>query len=252
MVDSLTDALTKISLNDKKNEFQAAILISSLWRGYFYRTSNLPNSIKYLKMVLVKNNFKCSKKTKDGRTNSCIDEDTAISILEKEPSLKKRIKTPKTRHWFDLSVFDYKYGWLPINIKSTTILTADNTGNLAMCLYALTDTIMDLDKSYQNGDVSNPLSTALKKNNLNKKIKKDYYFIVINKTNTSDIIINSFKGLTSLTPNINNLPFQVKWRNNRNFVYRNIQLVRDDFIQVIKKPKPSWREEFLTDMRGLE
>ena len=41
----------------------------------------------------------------------------------------------------------------------------------------------------------------------NKNNKKDYYFIVMNKTDASDIIVNSVKGLSVLTPNINNLPF---------------------------------------------
>lgn len=31
------------------------------------------------------------------------------------------------------------YGWIPVNIKTTTTLTNDNTGNLAMCVYAYTD-----------------------------------------------------------------------------------------------------------------
>ena len=36
--------------------------------------------------------------------------------------------------WYDILVFDYMYGWLPINIKITTMKTNDNTGNLAMCV----------------------------------------------------------------------------------------------------------------------
>jgi hypothetical protein len=40
---------------------------------------------------------------------------------------------------------------------------------------------------------------------------------VLNKTDASNIIVNSVKGLTILTPNINNLPFQVCWDKNRIF-----------------------------------
>lgn len=37
---------------------------------------------------------------------------------------------------------------------------------------------------------------------------KDYYFLVINKTNNADIFFNSLKMLYELIPNGNNLPFQ--------------------------------------------
>ena len=50
------------------------------------------------------------------------------------------------------------------------------------------------------------LFDKLKNKNYNKINKKDYYFIVLNKTDSNDIIVNSVKGLKILTPNINNLP----------------------------------------------
>ena len=58
--------------------------------------------------------------------------------------------------WYDILAFDYMYGWIPINIKTTTTLTSDNTGNLAMCVYAYTDEMLDIhrDKSYENGKMS--------------------------------------------------------------------------------------------------
>jgi len=78
------------------------------------------------------------------------------------------------------------------------------------------------DKSYENGKMSDILFNKLKNNKYNTNNKKDYYFIVLNKTDASDIIVNSVKGLTILTPNINNLPFQVCWNKNRIFKYENI------------------------------
>ena len=70
---------------------------------------------------------------------------------------------------------------------------------------------MHKNNSYENGKMSNILYNKLKNKEYNKNNKKDYYFIILNKTNTDDIIINSIKGLIILTPNINNLPFQVCW-----------------------------------------
>ena len=39
--------------------------------------------------------------------------------------------------WYDILAFDNMYNWIPINIKTTTTTTSDNTGNLAICVYAI-------------------------------------------------------------------------------------------------------------------
>ena len=222
---------------------------NAIIKGVIYRRRNLPNSIKYIQKVLSNHSIDPSTQTSDGRTNSCIDEDRAIEIIKNDPLLKNRLKIPKTRHWFDIGVYDYHYGFLPINIKSTTTTTSDNTGNLATCVWALTDAELAFDKSYQNGPMSKILFNSLKNNKLNKCNKRDYYFVVINKNNTKDVIVNSFKGLYKITPNINNLPFQVKWNDNREFNYKSIKKVKEMVINAIINPRPSWSEVFLRDMR---
>jgi len=233
-------------------EKDAVTKIQSTFRGYLWRRNNLPNSINFLQQILMNSKILLSKIEKDGRVNSNIDETILINILEKEPLLQNRLYIPsKCRHWFDIGVKDYKYGWLPINIKSTTTLTSDNTGNLAMCVYSFTSFSMDLKKPYQNGQMAKILIEYLKNNKLNKKLKRDYYFLVVNKNNPSKIIVNSIKGLRHLTPNINNLPFQIKWNLNEFFIYKPISNVVENFVKTIKKPKLSWREEFLTDIRKL-
>ena len=139
------------------------------------------------------------------------------------------------------------------NIKTTTTITSDNTGNLAMCVYAYTNEILDIhsDKSYENGKMSDILFNKLKSKKYNTKNKKDYYFIVLNKTDANDIIVNSVKGLTILTSNINNLPFQVCWNKNRTFVYGNINKKIKLFVSCLQKPKPSWKEIFMSNIRTL-
>ena len=107
----------------------------------------------------------------------------------------------------------------------------------------------DNDKSYANGKMSNILFNKLKNKEYNTNYKKDYYFIVLNKTNTSDIIVNSVKGLSLLTPNINNLPFQVCWNKNRKFEYENINKKIQLFINCLQKPKASWKETFMSNIR---
>jgi hypothetical protein len=141
-----------------------------------------------------------------------------------------------------------------VNIKTTTTLTHDNTGNLSMCVYSYTNEILNFNniKSYENSKMSNILFNKIKNKEYNKYNKKDYYFIVINKNNSKDIIVNSLKGLTILSPNINNLPFQICWNKNRKFKYKNIQIKIKKFIECLQKPKPSWKEIFMENMRSIQ
>jgi len=94
-----------------------------------------------------------SNQSEDGRINSSIDEDEIIKILNKK--FRNKIKKPKIRMWYDILAYDYLYGWIPINIKTTTTITSDNTGNLAMCVYAYTNELLDIhrNKSYDNGKI---------------------------------------------------------------------------------------------------
>ena len=75
---------------------------------------------------------------------------------------------------------------------------------------------------------------------------------MLNKTDASNVIVNSVKGLTILTPNINNLPFQVCWDKNRIFKYENINKKIKLFIDCLQKPKPSWKESFMSNIRTLD
>lgn len=76
--------------------------------------------------------------------------------------------------------------------------------------------------------------------------------IVINKTNPKDIIINSVKGLEILTPNANNLPFQVCWSKNKKFIYRRISEKIHLFLECLRKCKSSWKENFMLHMKDLD
>ena len=153
--------------------------------------------------------------------------------------------------WYDLLLYDRMYGWIPINIKSTTMKSKDNTGNLAMCVYAYTDEYLNLDKNYHNATMSKLLFQKLKFKKYNLSYKKDYYFIVINKTDTQDIVVNSVKGLTKLSPNINNLPYQVCWDKNRTYQYIPLHKVVQSFIDCLKVNNPGWKNIFMKSIETL-
>ena len=227
------------------------IKIQKWFRGCITRLKRLPLVMYKIKKYLASQSLQCSKQNNDGRLNSCADEDTITNLLITKFGTK--IKKPKIRMWYDILAYDYLYGWIPINIKTTTTLTSDNTGNLTICVYAYTNEQLDIhrDKTYENGKMSTILFDKLKNKEYNTLSKKDYYFLVVNKNNPKDIIINSVKGLTILTPNINNLPFQVKWKNNREFRYENINKKIKQLIDCIQSPKPSWQETFMANIRTL-
>jgi hypothetical protein len=247
-IEELTDQLSTIKLDYDK----LITKIQKCYRGYSFRMKHLPLIMYRIQKYLKSQAFQFSCENDDGRINSCIDEDKVIQILTDK--FGDYIIKPRIRMWYDILAFDFRYGWIPINIKSTTTITSDNTGNLAMCVYAYTNVELDIhrDKSYENGKMSHILLNSLKNKDFNRNHKKDYYFIVLNKTNPKDIIINSVKGLSTLTPNINNLPFQVCWDKNRTFSYEQIQTKVQLFLACLKKPKPSWKETFMSNIRNLD
>jgi hypothetical protein len=143
----------------------STIKIQKWFRGSMLRLNTLPLIMYKIKCYLKLCAIQFSTQNEDGRINSCIDEDEIIKVLIHH--FGDRIKKAKTRMWYDILAFDYIYGWIPINIKTTTTLTSDNTGNLAMCVYAYTNVMLDIhrDKSYENGKMSEILFACLKEKN---------------------------------------------------------------------------------------
>jgi hypothetical protein len=245
-IDKITNTLKTLTIDEKK-----IIKIQKWFRGNILRLKMMPLILYKIKKHLEINKIVFSNINEDGRINSSSDEDNIIISLVKK--FKDKIKKPKIRMWYDILAHDFYYGWIPINIKTTTTLTSDNVGNLAICVYAYTDYILDLhqNKTYENGKMSVILFDKLKNKQYNKNNKKDYYFLVLNKNMSGEIIVNSVKGLSNLSPNVNNLPFQIIWNKNKNFKYEKINIKIKKFIECLQKPKPSWKEKFMADIKTL-
>lgn len=246
-IEELASSFASITIDEEK-----IIKIQKCFRGWMVRVKQLPLIMYKIQKHLQKQSLTFSTQHEDGRINSCFDEDTIIDILIKQ--FDNRIFKPEIRKWYDILALDYTYGWIPINVKSTTTKTCDNTGNFAMCVYAYTDEVLELHKkkSYTNGNMSVILINKLEKKTYNRTSKKDYYFIIANKTDPSEIIVNSVKGLTTLTSNLHNPPFQVRWDENKTFKYKHIKKVIRDFIVCVQRPKPTWFETFMQKIRTIE
>lgn len=214
---------------------------------------HLPQTLIDIKTFLLSQTFECyTDKNRDGRVNSCLDEDKIINMLINNPSFANKIVKPELRNWYDIKVLDDEFGYIPVNIKTTTMKTADNVGNMSICLQSLTDHTLDIDGKYNNGDTTTKFLSKCKNKEYNKDFRKDYYFLVINKNNTKDIIVNSVLGVSNITPNVNNLPFQIKWNNNKNYDLTNVEDKVLHHLKVIKKnAKQTWQERLLSGMREL-
>jgi len=241
-MDEIINKFEKIHLNDVKH----IIKIQSWFRGVIFRRKRLPNILYYIKNHIDKIQYNLQNDTSDGRINSLLNENVIINIVKS----KFNIKIPKKRMWYDLLVYDFYTGWIPVNIKITTCKTYDNVGNLAVCVWAYTNTDLDFDTFNNNGKMSLILIDKLKNKEYNNICKKDYYFLVINKIN-KNIIINSINGLSEIRPNINNLPFQICWEKNKEYKYKNIKKSVEQFIKCLKQYKKSWKEEFINNINLL-
>tara|TARA_B100000085_G_C18535393_1_gene509748 strand:- start:846 stop:1460 length:615 start_codon:yes stop_codon:yes gene_type:complete len=144
-----------------------------------------------------------SEKHGDGRVNSIDDEDTIIDLLIEKYG-EENIEKPVERNWWDVKVFGY-----PLNIKTSKYgSAADNFSSKAAILYALTDLTEDEVKVQSWKKFENLLM-----NHSSEENNRDYYIFSLNKV-TNEVHLASLKTLNKLTSNGNNLPFQIKWKDN--------------------------------------
>lgn len=171
-----------------------------------------PKKLNKIREFLIRENVKLSNDFKDGRVNARINEDEIIKIIKK----KFNIDVPRSRHWFDFSI-DENGIFYPVNIKITDTTHADNLNCKLGIYYALTGRMPDFPNEVSWFDYFESL-----KKHINESTT-DYYFLVIDKNNVSNIFINSLKCLQTLQPNGNNLPFQCKWNINKKPKDRNFE-----------------------------
>jgi len=165
---------------------------------------------------LKNNDFSLGKFSRDGRINSAFNEDEIFRIL----ASRFDINRPNARDWVDFSFEENKI-FVPVNIKISKSDTADNLNCKLGIYYALTGKL----PHFGNGISWEDYFKNLKENLT--PASADYYFLVINKSDLSDIFYTSLKSLAVLQPSGNNLPFQAKWSENKKRVNRNFNEAKD-------------------------
>jgi len=172
----------------------------------------IPKILEDIKNYLINNKLNLSNGSRDGRINSAVNENAILSHIKSK--YNDIIKTPKMRDWYDFSI-EKDGEFYPINIKITDTTHADNLNCKLGIYYALSGNLPPFDNEVSWIDYFYKLHQAINEND------KDYYFLVINKKNATDIFVNGLKTLNQLQPNGNNLPFQCKWNINRKPIERN-------------------------------
>ena len=195
-----------------------------------------------MKNYLVTTKFAVSKAHRDGRINSAHDEDIIVAHLRKRFS-KSVFRTSNecgisNRCWWDIWLVETN---TPVNLKSSTHKSGDNACNFLALLWALTDVEVEPNRTPHAGRDTAQYIKALRSSIL-PAAPRDYWFLSINKCNHEDIVINSIRGLTKAIPNCNNLPFQINWSHNKNFVSRDILKARKYYNDVLKRSfAKDWR-----------
>ena len=177
----------------------------------------LPKELIEIKDFLTKYNFTLSNTERDWRINSSINEWEIINIIEKYFDIIK----PRDRERFDFAIQPADpTKFYPVNIKVSDTTHNDNLNCKLWIYYALTWNLPSFPNETSREKFLTKLKQEIKEND------SDYYFLVINKQNLSDIILTSLKWLEALVPNWNNLPFQCTRNNNRRYIVRDFQEIK--------------------------
>ena len=158
----------------------------------------------------------------DGRINSLLDEEYNLKNASK---VFDDLEIYPPRLFADFKLYD------PFNWKSTNTNTADNCSAKLSIVYSFCGVDeKDLIK-YQGWKKFWAKVAEFKDYTAEQfeEIYRPYYFLIQNKI-TGKVFINELSTLTKLTPNGNNLPFQIKWDDNSTV---NKQDKRTAFIQLL-------------------
>ncbi|EJB84212.1 hypothetical protein [Helicobacter pylori] len=183
----------------------------------------IPTQLNEIAEFLKTNPYNLSQPLQDGCLNPSVNEEEILNTIKDYFP----IQLPKAREWWDFS-FEENDIFYPVNI--TTTKTADNLNGKLGIYYALCGLLPEF-----NNEIAWEKYFQELHKDLGKNTNRDYYFLIINKNDPKDIFINSLKGIQTLQPNGNNLPFQCKWDNNREIAQRNFTESKNSILSALAK-----------------
>ncbi len=124
------------------------------------------------------------------------------------------IITDSDHRWYNFAIRD-GFDRIPVKIKISRFKGADNLSCKLGIYYALTGKWPVF-----NDEISWADFFKLLGENLDPGTAKDFYFLVINRNNPSDVFYIGLKQLPEIMESGNNPPFQCSWSKNREPVNR--------------------------------
>lgn len=149
-------------------------------------------------------NIELCSDNKDGRINSIKDEATLITLLKTQ----FRIREPKERHWYDLSIQDEETKkWIYFNIKVSKGGT-DNALNKKAIVYSYSD--INERKIPNNLNLNKMTRLIESKRRANRDPYNEYYYLYVDKIDGT-IVVRSIVDIQNFIPNPQNW-LQIKWK----------------------------------------
>ena len=140
----------------------------------------------------------------DSRGDSSAGESTVIQVLQNAQQwniVGRNVGTSTNR-----APYDMEFEGLLVDVKISSLGT-DNTNAKSAIFYLLT------------GETKHPTHTKPFWETLRDKEtpdeQRDFYYLIVNKSNTSDVFVVSLKHIAEVVPNPSNQPFQANWDNCR-------------------------------------
>lgn len=118
-------------------------------------------------------------------------------------------------NWYDLSI-ETCHGRIYIDIKNSTMKQADNTSSISGIIYTLTG----LDPGSPRTNERERCQFLKENESLPVGPIRDFYFLVVSKLDPKDVFPVSLRYAARFYPNGSNMPFQAKWSECRQPVYR--------------------------------
>lgn len=144
------------------------------------------------------------------RIDSAKNHVVILDSLEQQRQFEITLSDNPSAGWYSFEVARDRGTSLPVKIKVSSFSREDNLNCKLGIYHALTG---------QRPEFTDKIGWdhyfQLLKHNLDPSCEEDFYFLVVNRTDTSDVFCNSLKGITTLRPNGSNLPFQCNWNDNR-------------------------------------
>lgn len=178
-------------------------------------TEYLSHALKDGTLVLLNDN-------QDGRVNSQENErqiSHALRLFTHSNDGFKNdgyaIEVSDARYWYDFCVRGPGNLFIPVNVKVSTLTSADNLSSKEGLFYALTG----VDPCTVFINAWEPFCSRMSEF-LGKNPEADYYFLVVSKVDPGDVFWTSLKSLKQLRANGSNPPYQAKWSANRDRIER--------------------------------